>query len=151
MDRKVLIAYYSWSGNTKRVAEKIDEQLPEDDLVEIKVAPDVFSSDMYETYDISKEQIANNDYPKIDVDVDDFNNYDLILVGSPVWGSKPATPIYSFLKKLKGYKGKIASFYTDAGTVGDYDKVFKEWADGLDVLPSGHADRRLDEWTLAIQ
>ena len=151
MSKKYLITYYSWSGNTKKAAENIAAQLPDSDLAEIKVAPDVFSSDMYETFDISKEQIVNNDYPEINVNVDGFDKYDLILVGSPVWGGKPATPIYTFLKKLKGYKGKVASFYTDAGSVGDYDKIFKEWAAGLDVLPSGHADRKLDEWTLALQ
>lgn len=151
MSKKYLVTYYSWSGHTKKAAEKIVAQLPDSDLVEIKVARDVFSSDMYETFDISKDQIANNDYPEISIDVDNFDKYDLILVGSPVWGGKPATPIYTFLQKLNGYKGKIASFYTDAGSAGDYDKVFKEWANGLDTLPSGNSDRKLDEWTLALQ
>ena len=41
---------------------------------------------MYDTFDISKEQIANSTYPEISIDVDDFDKYDLILVGSPVWG-----------------------------------------------------------------
>lgn len=151
MSKKYLVTYYSWSGTTKKVAENIAAQLPNSDLAEIKVAPDVFSKDMYDTFDISKEQIANSTYPEISIDVDDFDKYDLILVGSPVLGGKPATPIYTFLKKLNGYKGKVASFYTDAGSVGDYDQVFKEWADALDVLLSGHGDRNLDEWTLALQ
>ncbi|MBD5430202.1 flavodoxin [Lactobacillus sp.] len=151
MNKKYLITYYSWSDNTKRVAKNIAAQLPNSNLAEIKVAPDVFSEDMYETFDISKEQIATNNYPDIDISIDDFNQYDLILVGSPIWGGKPATPIYTFLKKLNGYKGKVASFYTDVGSIEDYDKVFKQWADGLDVLPSGHGDRKLDEWTLTLQ
>ena len=34
---KTLIIYYSWSGNTKRVAEKIHHEVNNSDLVEIKV------------------------------------------------------------------------------------------------------------------
>ncbi|WP_290627685.1 flavodoxin [Lactobacillus sp.] len=86
MSKKYLVTYYSWSGTTKKVAENIAAQLPNSDLAEIKVAPDVFSKDMYDTFDISKEQIANSTYPEISIDVDDFDKYDLILVGSPVWG-----------------------------------------------------------------
>lgn len=149
MTKKVLIAYYSWSGTTKRMAEKIDQELPDSDLTEIKVKPDVFSSDMYETFDISKKQIAENNYPAVSTDIADFNKYDLILVGSPIWGSKPATPIYSFLQKLQGYNGQVASFYTHAGTIGDYSGTFKEWAKDLNVIGSADGDSKLDNWMLA--
>lgn len=89
---------------------------------------------MYETFDISKEQIAQNNYPKIQSLSIDVNDFDLILVGSPVWGGKPATPIYTFLNEIQDFKGEVASFYTDAGTVGDYAKVFKSWAKELNVV-----------------
>ena len=38
---------------------------------------------------------------------------------------------HTFLDKIQGFKGKVATFYTDAGTVGNYEQVFKEWAQGL--------------------
>ncbi len=53
---KTLIAYYSWSGTTKRLAEKIHSLLPDSDLLEIKVPTGTFSSDMYETSDIAEKQ-----------------------------------------------------------------------------------------------
>ena len=47
-----------------------------------------FNNDMYQTFDIAEKQ-----YPTIqNLDLDP-NQYDLILVGSPVWGGIPATPI----------------------------------------------------------
>lgn len=131
---KVLITYYSWSGNTKRLADEIAREIPANTEIEIKVPAGTFSEDMYETFDISKKQIAENNYPEINKMDFDPNDYDLILVGSPVWGGKPATPIYSFLNQIQAFKGEVASFYTDAGTAGDYANVFKKWAKNLHVV-----------------
>ena len=64
---KTLIIYYSWSGNTKRVAENIHHEVKNSDLVEIKVPAGTFSADMYKTNDIFKEQIEVNHLPKIDL------------------------------------------------------------------------------------
>lgn len=147
MTKNILVAYYSWSGRTKQVAEEIAQKVS-GDLVEIKVPENTFSTDMYETFDISKRQMAENSYPEIELSNTNFDNYDEIFVGSPVWGGMPATPIYTFLKQLKAndYSGKVASFYTDVGSVGNYDETFKQWARGLDVLNSGQGDSRLNEW-----
>ena len=51
-----------------------------------------------------------------------MEDYDLILVGSPVWCGAPATPVHTFLKGVQGYQGGVATFYTDAGSAGDYEK-----------------------------
>lgn len=78
---KTLIVYYSWSGNTKRVAEKIHAEINDSDLVEIKVSENTFSQDMYKTNDIFHDQLSKNQLPKIDIPTTNFNAYDLILVG----------------------------------------------------------------------
>lgn len=131
---KVLITYYSWSGNTKKLADEIADEIPVNTEVEIKVPANTFNNDMYQTFDIAKKQIADNNYPIIQrLDVNP-NDYDLILVGSPVWGGMPATPIHTFLDQIQDFKGEVASFYTDAGSVGNYAQVFKDWAKGLNVV-----------------
>lgn len=126
---KTLIIYYSWSGNTKRVAEKIRDEVKNSDLVEIKVSAGTFSTDMYETNDIFKEQIETNQLPQINLPKVDFEQYDLILIGSPVWSGMPASPIKSFLNELQrvNYSGKVSSFFTDAGQEGNYAQTFKTW------------------------
>ncbi|MCT3602692.1 transcriptional regulator [Lactobacillus acidophilus] len=134
MGLKVLIAYYSWSGNTKKLADQVVETIPVNTELELRVPEGTFNNDMYQTFDIAKKQIAEKQYPTIqNLDLDP-NQYDLILVGSPVWGGMPATPIHTFLDKIQDFKGKVATFYTDAGTVGNYEQVFKEWAQGLNVV-----------------
>lgn len=134
MGLKVLIAYYSWSGNTKKLADQIAETIPVNTELELRVPEGTFNNDMYQTFDIAKKQIAEKQYPTIQNFDLDPNQYDLILIGSPVWGGMPATPIHTFLDKIQGFKGKVATFYTDAGTVGNYEQVFKEWAQGLNVV-----------------
>lgn len=131
---KVLIAYYSWSGRTKKLADAIAEAIPVNTELELRVPNGTFSDDMYQTFDIAKKQIAGDQYPKIQNLNFDPNQYDLILVGSPVWGGMPATPIHTFLDKIQGFKGKVATFYTDAGTTGNYAQVFKDWAKDLNVV-----------------
>lgn len=47
MAKKTLIIYYSWEGNTKNMAEKINGEIENSELKEVTVAPDAFDSDMY--------------------------------------------------------------------------------------------------------
>ena len=145
---KTLIIYYSWSGNTKRVAEKIHHEVNNSDLVEIKVPAGTFSADMYETNDIFKEQIETNQLPQINLPKVDFEQYDLILIGSPVWSGMPASPIKSFLNELQrvNYSGKVASFFTDAGQEGNYAQTFKTWGKNLNIIGSGRDSSKISEW-----
>lgn len=84
------------------MAKKINGEVENSDLKEVTVAPDAFDSDMYKTNDIALDQIQGKiPYPEIQMDDIDFNNYDLILVGSPVWSGYPATPIKPLLEKMK--------------------------------------------------
>lgn len=53
MTKKTLILYYSWSGKTKEMAEKINQEIEGSDLKEINVAKDAFDSDQYKTNDIA--------------------------------------------------------------------------------------------------
>lgn len=97
MAKKTLILYYSWSGNTKKLAEKIHTQISDSDLKEVDAVDGTFDADQYKTNDIALDQIQANSFPDIKLDNIDFNNYDLILIGSPVWSGYPATPIKTLL------------------------------------------------------
>lgn len=145
---KTLIAYYSWSGNTKRIAEKISKDIKNNDLIEIRVLSDTFSDDMYKTNDIFKEQLKTNQLPQINLPKVDFEQYDLILIGSPVWSGMPASPIKSFLNELQrvNYSGKVASFFTDAGQDGNYDQTFKTWGKNLNIIGTGRDSSKINEW-----
>lgn len=147
MAKKTLILYYSWSGNTEKEAKKIQQEIGNSDLKQIKVAEGTFDSDMYKTNDIALDQIQNNDFPEAELTDVDFNDYDLIIIGSPIWSGYPATPIENLLKKMNGYKGEVASFFTSAGANRKaYVNHFKEWADGLNVIGVAEEDSQVKDW-----
>lgn len=143
---KILIATYSWSGTTQRLADNIAKLLPEADQYKIKVPEHTFSNDMYKTNDIATEQIKQNNYPALANKLPNTDKYDLILVGSPVWSGQPATPIHSFLNLIKNYQGKIAPFYTDVGNPGHFETTFNQWAGNLNVLPGHDGFNDLSNW-----
>lgn len=143
---KTLIATYSRSGRTREVAQEIKQLMPNADIYEIEVAPGTFNRDMYKTDEIATEQIKNNHYPQLVNEIPNVDQYDLILVGSPVWRGAPATPVHTFLEKIQNYSGKVASFYTDAGIPNSYEETFKQWAGKLNVLPAHEGSNDLATW-----
>lgn len=148
MAKKTLILYYSWSGNTKNLAEKIHAQIANSSLKAIETINDIFDADdQYKTNDIALDQIQANSFPEIKLGNVDFNNYDLILIGSPVWSGYPATPIKTLLDRMKGYQGEVASFFTSAGANRKaYTNHFKKWANDLNVIGVAENDNNIAEW-----
>lgn len=142
---KTLIAYYSWSGTTKKLAEKIAKDY-DADLYEITVSAKTFSSDMYETNDIFKSQIENKDWPKVSVP-DNYNNYEILLLGTPVWSGMPASPLVSFLEQIQDFNGKIYVFHTSVGQFGkEFDDTLNKWAKSLNILDSAEGDKKINQW-----
>ena len=143
---KTLIATYSRSGRTHEVAQEIKHLMPNADMYEIEVAPDTFDRDMYKTDEIATAQIKNHQYPDLVNEVPNVDQYDLVLVGSPVWRGAPATPVHTFLEKIQNYSGRVASFYTDAGMPDRYEDTFKQWAGKLNILPAHEGSNGLATW-----
>lgn len=146
MAGKVLIATFSWSGRTQRVADQLAQLIDGADQYEIKVPDNTYSQDMFATADIAKKQVADGNFPELVNALPDLDQYDLILVGGPVWSGEPAAPLHTFLAKLTDFTGKVAAFYTDAGTPGNYEQEFKQWAGDLNVLPAHASSQQLEQW-----
>ena len=144
--KKVLIATYSWSGRTAQVADKLTQLLDNADNYNCLVGSEMCIRDRFKTDQIATAQIKSNQYPELTNPVPDVSQYDLILIGSPVWRGAPATPVHTFLDQIQGYTGKIASFYTDAGSANDYEETFKQWAGDLNVLPAHEGTNDLKAW-----
>lgn len=143
---QVLIAYYSWTGTTAKLAQQIKSLLPNAKLLELKVASETFSADMNRTAEIAKQQIAQNHLPKIITQLPNFTQYDQLLVGGPVWNYGLSTPIISFLKSLAGYRGTVAPFYTDAGDSGDYEEQFQTVNQKLNIVSGNENGKNLGTW-----
>ena len=107
---KRLIAYFSYSNNTKNLVEGIKKEVKDVDVIRIeRVKP--YSSDYDEcAYHEAKEEIDNNIHPTIKEIGIDLNSYDEIMIFFPVWWYTFPMPIATFVTKLHGYKGKVILF-----------------------------------------
>ena len=81
---KILVAYFSYSGNTRTVAEQIQKATGAD-IFEIKVK-DAYPSDYQELLDKAKKQIGNHTRPALVSMPKNLSQYDIILIGSPNCG-----------------------------------------------------------------
>lgn len=82
---KTLIVYFSWSGNTRTVANIIHE-LTGCDMIEIEVEEPY--SDVYnEVTARARQELDNNIFPTLRTQVENMDKYDILIVGTPIWSS----------------------------------------------------------------
>lgn len=92
----VLVAYFSWSGNTERVANLIAQQTG-GDLFEI--TPATPYTDDYDTLlDVAQQEQAEDARPALANTVENWDSYDVIFVGYPNWWSDAPMAVYTFLE-----------------------------------------------------
>lgn len=110
---KVLIACYSWGGNTRFAAEQI-QKLTGGTLFEIKPAA-AYPSDYDACVDQARKECREEFKPELAAKVENFEKYDVIFVGTPNWWSTMAPPVRSFLSSYN-FSGKtIIPFVTHGG------------------------------------
>jgi flavodoxin len=112
--KKVLVTYFTHSGNTKTVAEKICEQLNAE-LSELKTV-DIYPVKYNLVVDQAKKEITNNYRPELLSTKENLNEYDIIVIGYPMWWYTCPMAIFSFLEQYD-FKGKtILPFCTHEGS-----------------------------------
>lgn len=112
--KKVLVAYYSWSGNTKAVAEQIQQETGADMFV---IAPaKEYPRDYRECTDIAKKERNENARPAVASQVENMNQYDVVFVGYPIWWGKAPMFVYTFLESYDLSGKVVVPFCTTGGT-----------------------------------
>ena len=82
-DKKILVAYFSWSGNTQYVAEQIAKQTG-GTLFRIEpVKP--YPTEYTPCTEVAKKEKEDNARPAIKNKVEDWDSYDTVFIGCPVW------------------------------------------------------------------
>lgn len=145
-----LIVYYSYSGTTERVAEHLSV-LTEGALYELELA-DPYTGDSYDVSDRVFAERGNGKMPELTGTLPDVAEYDLILIGTPVWNDSMANPVLSYLQQTD-FSGKtVAPFWTYITSQGTTEKNFKSnirngnTQDGLALRSAnGMSDEKLDE------
>lgn len=110
---KILVAYYSYSGNTKEVAEAIHEKTG-GDLFEIKTEG-AYPEEYRPMTVQAKKEIEENYHPKLTTQVADMAQYDVIFLGSPNWWGTITPQVSSFLESYDLSGKTIIPFITNGG------------------------------------
>lgn len=111
---KTLIVYFSWSGHTRTVANIIHE-LTGSDIVEIEVK-EPYSSVYNEVTARARQELDNDIRPALVTRVENMDKYDTLIVGTPIWSSRLAPPVKSFLAMYDLARKKIVPFCTHGGS-----------------------------------
>ena len=134
--KKILVAYFSASGVTKKVAEKLAEAAGAD-LFEIKPEQPYTKADLNWMDKQSRSTVEMKDRncrPAMAVKPD-VSGYEVILVGFPVWWYREPSIIDTFMK-CADFTGKtVVPFCTSGGSgLGDSAKNMQSLAPGAKVL-----------------
>ena len=128
---KTLVVYYSASGNTKDVAEKI-AKITEADLFEIEPVEPYTDDDLDWTDDDSRVSREHDDESLRDVElvsttVDNWDSYDTVYIGYPIWWGIAAWPVDNFVKE-NDFTGKTVIPFCTAATsgIGDSGNLLEE-------------------------
>ncbi|MDD4166786.1 MAG: flavodoxin [Endomicrobiaceae bacterium] len=128
---KVLIVYYSKSGNTRDIAERIKAKTNAD-IYEIKITEEMPSGPKF--YMNMKKQLKTGKYPEIEKNLPNFEKYDLIFVGAPVWWYTVATPVLSFLEIADFKEKQVVPFSTQGSNYGTFFEDFAAKAKNARIL-----------------
>ena len=110
---KILIAYFSWSGNTRGIAQEIQRQTGADIFEITPVKP--YSSDYNTVLMEAQEDQHRQARPELSGHVENFDEYDIVLLGYPNWWASIPMPIASFLEEYD-FSGKtIIPFCSHGG------------------------------------
>lgn len=125
-EKKVLVAYFSYSGNTQRAAEALREQTGAD-LFEISVQEEYSN-----VYMQSNSQIRSKARPALSKTVENMEEYDIVFIGYPVWWHATPAPVNSFLESYD-LTGKLAiPFCTSGGS--DIEETMPTFLDSCEGI-----------------
>lgn len=126
---KALIVYSSRTGTTKIVAQKLAALL-NCDIDEIK---DSKNRQGVMGYLLCGKEAMQKTLPEIQFEKDPFQ-YDLVIIGTPIWGWNMSSLTRSYLTKNKGKFKKVAYFCTMGGS-GD-EKTFLAMSEITGLKPA---------------
>ena len=130
---KVLIAYYSQSGNTKAVAEQIQAKFG-GDLYEITLAAP-YPAGERETIEIVGQQREAGILPELGGTVENMDEYDVVFIGTPIWFGTASLPVLSFVEAHDLAGKTVVPFYTcGGGDAGTYLADITPYCEGATIL-----------------
>lgn len=151
--RKILVAYFSASGVTKGVAQRL-AKVAGADLFEIRPAVPYTQADLNWTDKKSRSSVEMNDplsRPEIAEMLPNMADYDTVFVGYPIWWYVAPHIINTFVESYDLSGKTLVAFATSGGsgigkTVEELKKLYPDanWKDGK--LLNNISDKELTDW-----
>ena len=151
--RKILVAYFSASGVTKGVAQRL-AKVAGADLFEIRPALPYTQADLNWTDKKSRSSVEMNDplsRPEIAEMLPNMADYDTVFVGYPIWWYVAPHIINTFVESYDLSGKTLVAFATSGGsgigkTVEELKKLYPDanWKDGK--LLNNISDKELVDW-----
>ena len=113
---KGLVVFYSLEGNTKFIAAKMAQAFGSD-ILELKPEKEINAEGSMRFF-WGGGQVIMKETPKLKEYKISPKDYDLIIIGTPVWAFNFTPPIRTFLKEKKITGKKLILFCTHAGAKG---------------------------------
>ena len=158
---KTLVVYFSAQGHTEEVAQKIAENLSAD-IFEIVPTDEYTSDDLDWTDDNSRVTREHEDESLRNVElvsttVDNWDSYDTVIIGYPIWWGIAAWPVDTFVK-ANDFSGKIViPFCTSSSSgLGQSGELLAEEANSGNWLEgqrfrSNPSDSDINTWTDSLK
>lgn len=144
---RTLIVYYSLSGHTKDIAERI-QKMTGGELFAIKTVEKINRVPWF--YLTLRKQLKDKVYPELSTEVPDFSQYDTIFVGGPVWWYTVSTPMRTFLQEADFMGKKVVPFTTQGSNVGTYFEDFAQMAKNAKLLQSASFNNMPEKYDHAV-
>ena len=158
---KTLVVYFSATGSTKVVAETVADTVGAD-LFEITPVDPYTSDDLDWNDSNSRVSVEHSDESKRDVPLtktvpDNWNDYDTVFLGYPIWWGSAAWPVNNFVKG-NDFSGKtVIPFCTSASSgIGQSDKDLAKmagtgnWKDG-ERFSSDTSSSKVETWVKGLK
>lgn len=152
---KTLAAYFSASGKTAKVAVKLAKVL-DADIFEIRPAEPYTKADLNWMNKKSRSSVEMRDRssrPRIAAVLNNFNEYDTVYVGFPIWWYREPSIIDTFLESYD-FTGKTVVPFATSGSskMGETADNFRRLIPGArilegDRLPANISEKELQDWT----
>lgn len=154
---KTLVVYYSAQSHTEEVAKKIAKNLGAD-IFEIEPAEVYTDDDLDWTNENSRVNKEHNDESLRNIalkttEVPNWDSYERVLIGYPIWWGIAAWPTDSFVKAVDFGNKTVYPFCTSmSSSLGESDDLLKAEAKGGDWkegkrFSSNAGDDEIKEWT----
>ena len=156
-DNKVLVAYYSATGTTEKIAKEI-ASATNGRLFEIEPEKEYTSADLNWNDRNSRSSVEMNDLssrPAIKNGVVNLDSIETVFIGYPIWWDQAPRVVNTFIESNNLIGKKVITFCTSGGsTINGSTRTLRETYPDLDITQgkclNGTSKSKIETWVKSI-